>query len=64
MNPLHPRHMSSRERLDEVCRLLALGMVRLRVRDAAQLSAPHGESALHFPPERSGHAKPRRRRTA
>ena len=34
MNPLHPRHMSSRERLAEVCDLLALGLIRLRMRDS------------------------------
>ena len=29
MNPLHPRHMSPKERLAEVCDLLALGLIRL-----------------------------------
>ena len=33
MNPLHPRHMSPKERLAEVCGLLALGLIRLRMRE-------------------------------
>lgn len=28
MNPLHPRHLISQERLGEICDLLALGLVR------------------------------------
>ena len=64
VNPLHPAHMSCRDRLDEVCRLLARGLIRLRMRDAAQVTPPHGESSLHFPPDRSVHANPTRRRTA
>lgn len=64
MNPLHPRHMSSKERLAELCRLLALGVIRLRDRQSSQASAPVGESSLHNPAVRSGHAKRPRRRVA
>ena len=35
-NPLYPNHLSSRERLDEVARLLALGFLRLRARRQAE----------------------------
>jgi hypothetical protein len=35
MNPLHPRHLSPMERRRELCRLLALGLVRLHMRTAA-----------------------------
>jgi hypothetical protein len=35
-NPLYPNHLSSRERLDEVARLLALGFLRLRTRRQAE----------------------------
>ena len=38
-NPIHPDHLSPKERLAEVCRLLARGLVRLRARNGA-LSAP------------------------
>ena len=39
-NPIHPDHLSPKERLAEVCRLLALGLVRLRRRNSGQTSAP------------------------
>ena len=64
MNPLNPDRMSSKERLAEVTRILALGLIRLQARQSSQVSASTGESSLHFPPDRSGHAKPKRGRTA
>jgi hypothetical protein len=64
MNPLNPDRMSAKERLAEVSRILALGLIRLRARQSTQLSAHVVESCLHFPPDQSGHAKPKRRRTA
>ena len=42
-NPIHPDHLSPKERLAEVCRLLALGVVRLRLRNSGQTYA-HAES--------------------
>ncbi len=48
MNPLHPRHMTDDQRLHEVFRLLALGVVRLRARQSSGLSAAEGESSLHI----------------
>jgi hypothetical protein len=64
MNPLNPDRMTARERLAEVTRLLALGLIRLQARQSSQLSDWTRESPLHFPPDRSGHAKPERRRPA
>jgi hypothetical protein len=63
-NPMHPGHMSLRERLDGVYVLLALGLIRLRARQSSQVSADLGESSLHIPADQSGHAKPNRRRAA
>lgn len=63
-NPIHPDRLSTRERLAEVTSILALGLIRLRGRQSSQVSAAVGESCLHFTPDRSGHAKPKRRRTA
>jgi hypothetical protein len=41
-NPLYPNHLSSRERLDEVARLLALGFLRLQARrQAAKANQPN-----------------------
>jgi hypothetical protein len=51
--------------LDEVCRLLVRGLLRLlsHTRDdvggEARVAASRGESSLHIAPHRSGHAKPR-----
>ncbi len=39
-NPIHPDHLTPKERLAEVCRLLALGVVRLRLRNSGRTSAP------------------------
>lgn len=64
MNPLNPDRMSSKERLAEVTRILALGLIRLRARQSSQVSDLTRESCLHFPPDQSGHAKPKRRRHA
>jgi hypothetical protein len=64
MNPLSPSRMSGKERLAEATRILALGLVRLHARQSSRLSELAGESSLHFPTGRSGHAKPKRGRTA
>ena len=61
-NPLHPRHMSPLERRAELCVILARGLVRLR--QSTELSDGGGESSLHFPPDRSGHATATQRRHA
>ena len=63
MNPLPPHHLTPAERRAELCRLLALGLIRLRRRDLDKSVAESG-STLHSPPDRSGHANPTRRRDA
>jgi hypothetical protein len=55
MNPLHPRHMTAAERLDEIADILAAGLIRLRARKSSALSRDHGESSLDFSPDQSGH---------
>jgi hypothetical protein len=64
MNPLNPRHMTPRDRMAEVCDLLALGLIRLRARQSSELSARVGESSLRIAPGQSGHAKRSSRRVA
>ena len=63
-NPLSPFLMSPVERRAELCGLLALGLVRLKLRRSSELSDSTGESSLHFPPDRSGHATREYRRIA
>jgi hypothetical protein len=63
-NPLPPDLMSPVERRAEICAILALGLIRLRARQSSQTSELAGESPLHFPPDRSGHAKPKLGRPA
>lgn len=64
MNPLNPRHLTPMERRREVCRLLALGLVRLRMRTAAADERETGDIPLHNSGDRSGHATPTHRRPA
>jgi hypothetical protein len=64
MNPLSPFHMSPAERRTELCRILALGLVRLMQRQSSELSDHIGESSLHFAPDQSGHATREQRRLA
>ena len=64
MNPLHPRHLRPQERRAELCRILALGLVRLKARQSSEVSDGTGESSLHSLPDRSGHATTLKRRTA
>ena len=47
-NPLKPDRMSAKERLSEVTRILALGLIRLCARQSTQLSG-NEESPLHIP---------------
>jgi len=63
-NPLPPDKMNVMERRAEICRLLALGLIRLRQRDVVQISDGIGESSLHYPANQSVHATPTHRRTA
>lgn len=63
-NPLSPFLMSPAERRIELCALLALGLIRLRMRDRSEVSGDIGESSLHIQPGQSAHATPTHRRTA
>jgi len=64
MNPLSPFHMTPAERRAELCRILALGLLRLRMRQSSELSDAIGECSLHSPPDQRAHATPTQRRTA
>ena len=63
-NPLSPELMTPAERRSELCRLLAAGLVRLRMRENRQLLAEKGEFPLHNSLYQSGSAGPTERRTA
>ncbi|REC53279.1 hypothetical protein DRV84_15135, partial [Rhodosalinus sediminis] len=52
------------ERRAELCGLLALGLVRLRLRERGEPSDDTGEICLHSPPDQCRHATPTHRRTA
>ena len=51
-NPLHPRHLKPLERRAELCRILGLGLVRLKIRQG-ELSDRNGEFPLHSPADQS-----------
>lgn len=63
-NPLPPDLMAPTERRAELCRLLALGLVRLHLQQSTELSAPPGESSLPSLADPSGHANPSWKETA
>lgn len=63
-NPLPAEKMTAVERRTELCALLALGLVRLRMRNRIELSDETGDISLHSPPDRWLHANPTHRRTA
>jgi hypothetical protein len=52
-NPLSPALMSALERRTALCAILALGVVRLKQRNASQIAVDLGESSLHIRPEQS-----------
>jgi hypothetical protein len=58
MNRADLRGLEPSERLAEIGRLLAAGLMRLEDRKSSGLSAETGESSLHFMPDQSGHANP------
>lgn len=55
-NMLHPESMSPAERRAELCSLLALGLIRLRLKTLTQISDANGESSLHNSDDWSIHA--------
>lgn len=63
-NPLPPDQMTPAERRAELCGLLALGLVRLRMREMGKVSDDTGERCLHYPLDQCRHATPTHRRNA
>ena len=64
-NALHPDLMTAAERLDEVARILAAGILRARARrqgSQAQSIGNNGESSLDTTAEESGHVRTKTRR--
>jgi len=57
-NPLPPDMMDPGERRTELCRLLALGLVRLRLRGRGKEPANTREIRLHSPAITCRHATP------
>ena len=55
-NPFPPDQMTPTERRAELCGLLALGLVRLRLRERTEVSDDTGESCLHYPADQCRHA--------
>jgi hypothetical protein len=56
LNALHPDRMTAAERLGEIARILAAGLIRLRARQSSELSADGGESSVDFLAGQRGHA--------
>ncbi|HBG96008.1 MAG TPA: hypothetical protein DDY14_12025 [Chromatiaceae bacterium] len=63
-NPLPPDQMTAAERCAELCGLLALGLVRLRMRERGEPSDDTGEICLHSRASACRHATPTHRRPA
>ena len=61
-NPLTVASLSTPERLAEIAKILAAGLMRLRARQSTPLSPARGESSLDIPPDQSGHPTPKDRR--
>ena len=55
-NSLHPNHMTPAERLAELGRILAAGLIRMKARQSSHLSADRGEGSVDFKAHQSGHA--------
>lgn len=54
--PLHPNRMSPAERLAELGRLLAAGLIRMKARQSSPLSADRAETFVDLSGPKSGHA--------
>lgn len=57
-NPINENLLTPAERRAELCGLLALGLIRLRMANRADQSDGNGESSLHSPPDQCRHATP------
>jgi hypothetical protein len=63
-NALSPEQMGAIERVEELGKLMAAGLMRLQARQSSQLSADCGDSSVDFLPDQSGHAAAPTRRMA
>lgn len=63
-NPTPPTQMTPAQRRAELCGLLAIGLIRLRMREKGEVSDQTGESCLHYPPDQCLHATPTHRSDA
>jgi hypothetical protein len=63
-NALRPDQLTPAARRAELCGLLALGLIRLRMRGRGEVSDKTGESCLHCPRDQCLHATPSHRRDA
>jgi hypothetical protein len=55
-NALDPARLSPAERLAELGRLLAAGLIRMKASKSSPLSADRGENSVDLSPPQSGHA--------
>jgi len=55
-NPLAPNLMTPAERLAELGRILAAGLIRMKASKSTPLSADGGESSVDLAGTKSGHA--------
>ena len=62
-NPLPPGRMTDRERLAELCAILAAGVLRMRA-GGGEIPSDAGDFPLPNSADPSRHAAPRTRRTA
>ena len=63
-NPYPAARMTPVTRRAELCAILALGLLRLKLRNSSQLSDHTGESSLHYSPDQWLHATPTQERIA
>lgn len=57
-NALPPGRMAPAERRAELCQILALGLIRLRLHQSSRECSEAGESSLHFGRDQSGRVDP------
>ena len=55
-NPISPERLSATERIGELGRLLAAGLIRMKANKSSPLSADSGESSVDYVAPKSGHA--------
>ena len=55
-NGLDPARMSATERIGELGRILAAGLIRMKSQQSSPLSADSGESSVDYAAPKSGHA--------